>query len=83
MQRHYGRIVAGYVPRLAAGLADGEVAPMDPTVLAWALMAVDEMAGLRWILWDDARSMPDGVFEQVMTVAGRMLTGQQPDRMSE
>ncbi|HEY2575375.1 MAG TPA: TetR/AcrR family transcriptional regulator [Streptosporangiaceae bacterium] len=87
MRDHYGRIVAGYVPRLEAGMADGEVAPMDPTVLAWALMAVGEMAGLRWILWDDARSMPDDVFEQVMTVVGRMLAGQpseqQPGRRSE
>lgn len=83
MRGHYGRIVAGYVPRLEAGMADGEVAPMDPTVLAWALMAVGEMAGLRWILWDDPRPMPDDVFEQVMTVVGRMLAGQQPDRRSE
>ena len=78
MRGHYERIIAGYVSRLEAGMADGEVAAMDPAVLAWALIAVGEMTGLRWILWDDARAMPPAVFEQVMTVVGRMLGGPAP-----
>jgi len=77
MRGHYERIIAGYIPQLQAGMAGGEVAAMDATVLAWALIAVGEMAGMRWILWNEDRSMPDGVFEQVMTVVGRMLGTQE------
>jgi AcrR family transcriptional regulator len=79
MRGHYERIIAGYVARLEAGMADGEVAAMDPAVLAWALIAVGEMTGMRWILWDDAPAMPSVVFDQVMTVVGRMLGGPAPE----
>jgi AcrR family transcriptional regulator len=73
MAEHYERVIAGYVPQLEAAMARGEVAETDPTVLAWALVAVGELAGMRWILWDDSRKMPAEVFEQMMTVIGRML----------
>jgi AcrR family transcriptional regulator len=73
MAEHYERIIAGYVPQLEAAMAAGEVVPTDPTVLAWALVAVGELAGMKWILWDDGRQMPPEVFEQVMAVVGRML----------
>jgi AcrR family transcriptional regulator len=73
MRGHYERIIAGYIPHLEEGMAAGEVAAMDPTVLAWALIAVGEMTGMRWILWSEEQAMPDDVFEQVMTVIGRML----------
>lgn len=73
MAQHYERIIAGYVPQLEAAMAAGDVVATDPTVLAWALVAVGELAGMRWILWDDARRMPAEVFEQLMAVIGRML----------
>jgi AcrR family transcriptional regulator len=81
MAQHYERVIAGYVPQLEAAMARGEVAATDPTVLAWALVAVGELAGMRWILWDDARRMPDEVFEQMMGVIARMLGV--PDRAGE
>ena len=31
----------------------GELGPIDPEVAAWALMAVGEMIGMRWIVWGD------------------------------
>jgi AcrR family transcriptional regulator len=73
MSEHYERIVSGYAPQLEAAMRDGEVAPTDPVVLAWALLAVGELAGMRWILWDDKREMPPEVFEQLMAVVARML----------
>ena len=54
-------------------IARGEVAPTDPTALAWALVAVGEVAGTRWILWDDSGKLPAEVFGQMMRVIGRML----------
>lgn len=70
---HYERIVSGYIAQLETAMADGEIVPNDPTVLAWALIAVGEMVGMKWILWDDSRSMPPDVFEHVMRVIGLML----------
>ncbi len=58
MAEHYERVIAGYVPQLEAAMAQGEVAPTDPIVLAWALVAVGELAGMPWILWDDSHKMP-------------------------
>ena len=73
MSQHYERIVEGYAPQLEAAMQEGKVAPTDPVVLAWALLAVGELAGMRWILWDDKRQMPPEVFDQLMTVVARML----------
>ncbi len=70
---HYERIISGYVPQLEAAMARGEIVPNDPTVLAWALIAVGEMVGMKWILWDDHRSMPPEVFDHVMRVVALML----------
>ncbi|HTW10073.1 MAG TPA: TetR/AcrR family transcriptional regulator [Acidimicrobiales bacterium] len=73
MAQHYERIISGYVPQLEAAMGSGQVARTDPTVLAWALVAVGELAGMRWILWDDARQVPPEIFEELMAVVGRML----------
>jgi AcrR family transcriptional regulator len=73
MHGHYERIISGYVPQLEEAMAKGEVAATDPMVLAWALVAVGELAGMRWIVWDDKRRMPRKVFEELMVVIARML----------
>lgn len=36
----------------------GEVTPADPQVLAWALMGVGEIIGMRWIRWGDTSEVP-------------------------
>lgn len=51
---HYERIAEGYVDGLRAAQARGELAPIDPEVLAWALMGIGEIVGMRWALWEDA-----------------------------
>lgn len=73
MHRHYERIVEGYERALGAAMATGEVEPCDPTVLAWALIAVGQLIGMRWIVWDGRGEIPAEVFEQCMEVVGRML----------
>ncbi|MGH8987294.1 MAG: TetR/AcrR family transcriptional regulator [Acidimicrobiales bacterium] len=77
MHRHYEKIVEGYVRGLTAAMSVGEVEPCDPTVLAWALIAVGQLVGRRWIVWDGRDAIPDDVFEQCMLVVARML-GQRP-----
>jgi AcrR family transcriptional regulator len=71
--RHYESIIEGYVRRLRAAMAAGEVEPCDPTVLAWSLIAVGQLVGMRWIVWDGQGAIPDDVFEECMQVVARML----------
>jgi hypothetical protein len=54
----------------------GEIATGDPEVLAWALMGVGEMIGLRWILWGDTDEIPTHVFEETMRFVQRALEAQ-------
>jgi AcrR family transcriptional regulator len=76
LRLHYERIVAGYARGLQEAMKDGEVAIGDPEVLAWALMGVGEMIGLRWILWGDAQEIPTHVFEETMRFVQRGLVGE-------
>lgn len=79
LERHYATIASGYVAGLRAAMADGEIAPADPDVVAWALMAVGEMIGMRWVLWPKAAAIPQDVFEETMAFVSRALgTGHRP-----
>lgn len=73
MRRSYEKIVEGYARALSAAMEAGEVEPCDPTVLAWALIAVGQLVGMRWVVWDRREAIPDDVFEQCMIVVARML----------
>src|ERR1051326_381880 len=66
LERHYAAIADGYVEGLRHAMAAGEIATADPEVVAWALMAVGEMIGMRWVLWPHATEIPADVFEQTM-----------------
>ncbi len=73
MRQHYESIIASYIPALREAMAEGEVAPGDPAVLAWALIAVGEAVGMRWILWDEASDVPPAVFDEMVRILARML----------
>ncbi len=73
LERHYATIADGYVAGLRRAMTDGEIAPADPEVVAWALMAVGEMIGMRWVLWPHAAEIPPAVFEQTMNFVARAL----------
>lgn len=75
LRNHYEKIVEGYAPPLQDAMDTGEVSPGDAMILAWSLMAVGEAIGMRWIIWDDAKAVPNDVFEEMMTIIGRMLGG--------
>ncbi|WP_323793768.1 TetR/AcrR family transcriptional regulator [Nocardioides sp.] len=80
---HYTRIVEGYIKNLTHARSRGEVGDIDPTVAAWVLMGIGEMVGMRWVLWGDdgapegspepRATVPDAVFDQVMTFIERAL----------
>jgi AcrR family transcriptional regulator len=81
LERHYSTIATGYVEGLRAAMAAGEIAPADPEVVAWALMAVGEMIGMRWVLWPHANEIPPNIFEETMALVTRAL-GTPADRRS-
>lgn len=73
LRLHYQRIVEGYVEGLDQAQAAGEVVPLDSNVVAWALMGAGELIGMRYVLWDDQRRIPDHVFEETMRFVRRGL----------
>jgi AcrR family transcriptional regulator len=50
---HYELFTDGYVTGLKAAMDRGEIAKADPETLAWALMGIAELIGMRAILWSD------------------------------
>lgn len=79
LHQHYERIARGYVVGLNDAMDAGEIATADPEVLAWILMGIGEIVGMRWILWGDTDEVPEDVFEQMYQFLRRGLgaTGQQ------
>ena len=39
----------------------GEIARQDPEVIAWALMGMGELLGMRWMLWTDPDAPPQRI----------------------
>ena len=70
---HYERLTSGYVTGLRQAMDAGEIAAGDPEVLAWSLMGIGELVGMRWILWNGEREMPDGVFDELARIIVRAL----------
>ena len=73
LQLHYERLTEGYVAGLSQAMAAGEVAQGDPEVLAWSLMGIGELVGMRWILWDGRTEMPENVFDELARILVRAL----------
>ena len=72
---HYGKIAEGYATALRQAMDEGEIARADPEILAWALMGVGELLGLRWILWGDgdAGELPESQLEEIGRLIDRLL----------
>ena len=73
LRAHYTRIADGYVAGLRTAMSAGEIAVADPEVVAWALMGVGELIGMRWVLWGDTDHVPDEVLDQAMAFISRGL----------
>ncbi|CAM3374360.1 TetR/AcrR family transcriptional regulator [Stackebrandtia soli] len=74
LQRHYQTIADGYIGGLRQAMADGEIAEADPEVLAFALMGIGELIGMRWVLWQGGPGeVPEHVFEEMYAFIRRGL----------
>jgi AcrR family transcriptional regulator len=70
---HYDRLTSGYVAGLRQAMTDGEIAHGDPEVLAWALMGIGELIGMRWILWAEGDELPPEVFDDLARIIVRTI----------
>jgi AcrR family transcriptional regulator len=89
LRLHYSRIVDGYAQGIEQGQESGEIHRMDPEVVAWALMGIGEIIGMRWVLWPQDRfgaasegtgDVPDHVFDTMMEFIERALAPASMDR---
>ena len=73
LRYHYDRLSAGYVDALREAMERGEIAELDPEVAAFALMGMGELTGMRWILWEGKREMPDRVLAELARIIACVL----------
>jgi AcrR family transcriptional regulator len=70
---HYERLTEGYVHGLQAAVERGEIAEIDPEVVAWALMAMGELIGMRWIVWEERDEVPAEVLAELDRIIASVL----------
>jgi AcrR family transcriptional regulator len=70
---HYERLMRPYAAGLEQARDSGEVTEGDPEVLAWSLMGIGELVGMRWILWNGDKEMPEAVFDELARIIVRVL----------
>jgi AcrR family transcriptional regulator len=73
LHRHYERLTDGYVTGLRQAMEQGEIASGDPEVLAWALMGIGELVGMRWILWAGQQELPPEVAAELSAIIHRAI----------
>ena len=70
---HYERLTSGYVAGLRQAMEAGEIADGDPELLAWALMGIGELVGMRWILWAGRDELPPEILDDLGRIVTRTL----------
>lgn len=93
LKLHYSRIVEGYIQGLKKAQASGDVRKLDAEVVAWALMGVGEIIGMRWVLWgpldseaalspssNTTNTVPEDVFNTMMEFIERGLAPDETER---
>jgi len=69
---HYDRVSEPYVAALQEAGARGDVGPIDAEVTAWALMAIGEMIGMRWVVGGDGH-VPEHVERELARIIRAVL----------
>lgn len=73
LQFHYDRLAEGYVAALRNAMDAGEIARRDPEVLAWALMGIGELIGMRYILWAERDDVSQHVLDEIERIIRCLL----------
>jgi AcrR family transcriptional regulator len=74
LQLHYERLTNGYVAGLRQAMANGEIEPGDPELLAWTLMGIGELVGMRWILWAGRDELPPDISKELDAIIARTIS---------
>jgi AcrR family transcriptional regulator len=73
----YRQFADGYVSALGAAIADGEIAGVeDVETLVYALMGIGEFVGMRWLTFDERRSVPPRALATVAEILDRALAAE-------
>jgi len=70
---HYERLTSGYVAGLRQAMEAGEIADGDPELLAWALMGIGELVGMRWILWAGRDELSPEMLDELGRIIARTI----------
>ena len=73
LRRHYEKIAEGYVEALEGAMGRGEVVAANPELIAYALMGIGELVGMRWILWSESSEVPADLIDELMAFIQRGL----------
>jgi AcrR family transcriptional regulator len=73
LQLHYERLTSGYVTGLQQAMEAGEIAEGDPELLAWALMGIGELVGMRWILWAGRDELSPQMLDELGRIIARTI----------
>lgn len=63
---YYESFAEGYVQGLRRAAKKGQVRELDPEVVAWCLMGMGDLLGIRWILLRRDGKVPDKVIRTMM-----------------
>lgn len=63
---YYRTLARGYRRGLEAAMASGEFRSLDAEALSYALMAIADFTGMRYVLWQDPGTVPAEVTEDLM-----------------
>jgi AcrR family transcriptional regulator len=67
---YYEKFAERYILKLKAAQNSGEMAPIDPRILAYSLIGISNFIGLKWIIFD-GKPVPDEVIREIMNFIRR------------
>jgi AcrR family transcriptional regulator len=77
---YYRRLAEGYARGLERAMRSGEIRREDPELLAYALMGIGDMVGMRWILQRRPGAVPPRVLDALIRFAFEGMGSREEDQ---
>lgn len=81
-REYYDRIARGYARGLRTAMDVGEIRPMDPETLAYALIGIGHFLAQRWLIWPDEQTDPRAIADWQAEI-GSDPPGDEPPELPE
>jgi AcrR family transcriptional regulator len=78
--RYYRTLGSAYAKGLRSAMEQGEIGRFDPEIIAFALMGMADMVGMRFVLWDKPEKLDTIVDEVVELIQHGLLS---PSRLKK